>query len=30
MSIKREVQQDIQLAQEGSVEAFGRVVQIAA
>lgn len=27
MSIKREVQQDIQLAQDGSVEAFARVIQ---
>ncbi|EJL26785.1 sigma-70 family RNA polymerase sigma factor [Brevibacillus sp. BC25] len=28
MSIKREVQQDIQLAQDGSVEAFARVIQL--
>lgn len=28
MSIKREVQQDIQLAQGGSVEAFARVIQL--
>ncbi|TQK62447.1 RNA polymerase sigma-70 factor (ECF subfamily) [Brevibacillus sp. AG162] len=28
MSIKREVQQDIQLAQDGSAEAFARVIQL--
>ncbi|MFG0214288.1 hypothetical protein ACFU8X_14380 [Brevibacillus porteri] len=28
MSVKREVQQDIQLAQDGSVEAFARVIQL--
>lgn len=28
VSIKREVQQDIQLAQDGSVEAFSRVIQL--
>lgn len=28
VSIKREVQQDIQLAQDGSVEAFARVIQL--
>ncbi|WP_409175113.1 hypothetical protein [Brevibacillus fortis] len=28
MSVKMEVQQDIQLAQDGSIEAFARVIQL--